>query len=90
MVSPFDTKNNWNAQKAKKASNCPPPMPRKGSTPPRRSAPRKMPSSVNSASPPIQVWMPNQPQATSARATAGNRAPRVPNDARASTANGTP
>ena len=36
--------------------------------------------------PPIQVWMPYQPQATSARASAGSRAPIVPNEARASTA----
>ena len=31
------------------------------------------------ASPPIQVWMPNQPQATSARSSAGTFAPIVPN-----------
>ncbi len=34
--------------------------------------------------------MPNQPQATMARSTAGTLAPRVPKDARASTGNGMP
>ncbi len=34
------------------------------------------------AAPPIQVWMPNQPQATSARSMAGTLAPRRPNAAR--------
>ena len=32
--------------------------------------------------PPIQVWMPNQPQATAARSSAGRFAPRTPNEAR--------
>ncbi len=40
--------------------------------------------------PPIQVWMPNQPQATSPRRIAGTLAPRVPNEARASTGKGIP
>ncbi len=40
--------------------------------------------------PPIQVWMPNHPQATSPRRTAGTLAPRVPKEARASTGNGIP
>jgi hypothetical protein len=40
--------------------------------------------------PPIQVWMPNQPQATSARSSDGTCAPSDPNDARASTGNGMP
>ena len=42
------------------------------------------------AEPPIQVWMPNQPQATSARIRAGTLAPRMPNDDRSSTGNGMP
>ena len=46
--------------------------------------------SVLMASPPIQVWMPNHPQATSARSTAATFAPSTPNDARASTGNGIP
>ena len=36
--------------------------------------------SCRSPTPPIQVWMPNQPQATSARSSAGTLAPRMPND----------
>src|SRR5260370_36058820 len=40
------------------------------------------------ASPPIQVWMPNQPQATRARRMAGTIAPRTPNEARAKTGKG--
>ncbi len=40
--------------------------------------------------PPNQVWMPYQPQATIARIRAGSRAPRVPKEARASTAYGMP
>ena len=42
------------------------------------------------ASPPIHVWMPNQPQATSARRTAGTFAPRTPKLARHSTGNEMP
>src|SRR3954451_13127321 len=41
-------------------------------------------------SPPKYVLMPNQPHATTARRIAGMFAPVVPNDARASTGNGTP
>ena len=46
--------------------------------------------SVCSASPPIHVWMPNQPQATMARSSAGTLAPRTPKLARHSTGNETP
>ena len=42
------------------------------------------------ANPPIQVWIPNQPQATSARSREGMCAPWIPKLARASTGNGTP
>ncbi len=42
------------------------------------------------AEPPIQVWMPNQPQATRARKTAGTFAPRTPKEARTKTGNGMP
>ena len=45
---------------------------------------------VCSASPPIQAWMPNQPQATSARISAGTFEPSVPYAARANTGNGMP
>jgi hypothetical protein len=40
--------------------------------------------------PPIQVWMPNHPQATAARISAGTLAPRSPKEARASTGKGIP
>ena len=43
-----------------------------------------IPSSVSSAAPPIQVWIPNQPQATPARSRAGTCDPASPNEARAS------
>src|SRR3954449_7056205 len=46
--------------------------------------------SVSSASAPIHVWMPNQPQATSARAIAATFAPRIPKLERTSTGNGIP
>ena len=42
------------------------------------------------ASAPIQVWMPNQPQATAARSIAATLAPRTPNEARHSTGNEMP
>ena len=45
---------------------------------------------VWSASPPIQAWIPNQPQATSARISAGTFEPSVPYAARANTGNGMP
>ena len=46
--------------------------------------------SVCSASPPIHVWMPNQPHATIARRMAGMLAPLTPKLARQSTGNDTP
>src|SRR5918992_5349847 len=42
------------------------------------------------ARPPIQVCIPNQPQATRARAIAAKFAPRTPNEERTKTGNGTP
>src|SRR5262249_9831642 len=42
------------------------------------------------AQPPIHVWMPNHPQATTARSNAGTLAPRMPNAARQYTGNGMP
>ena len=42
------------------------------------------------ASPPIQVWIPNQPHAITARSRAARLAPRSPKDARANTGNGMP
>jgi hypothetical protein len=35
-------------------------------------------ASVLSACPPIQAWIPNQPQATSARKSAGKLEPKTP------------
>ena len=46
--------------------------------------------SVSSASAPIHVWIPNHPQATSARAIAATFAPRIPKLERTSTGNGIP
>src|SRR5262249_44401130 len=46
--------------------------------------------SPSNASPPIQVWMPNHPQATMALAIAATFAPRVPKLARQRTGNDTP
>src|SRR5450759_422259 len=45
---------------------------------------------ICSASPPIHAWMPNQPQATRARISAGTLDPSVPYAARANTGNGMP
>ncbi len=72
----------WIAQKIAKAIHTPPGTPAQ----PLHAAV----SSVCSASPPIHVWMPNQPQATIARSTAGTLAPRTPKLARHSTGNDTP
>jgi hypothetical protein len=47
-------------------------------------------TSASRASPPIQVWIPNQPQATTARSIAGMLAPRTPKLARQSTGNEMP
>ncbi len=43
----------------------------------------RMASSAWIASPPIHVWIPNQPHATTARSSDGRCAPRVPKAARA-------
>src|SRR5262252_7216325 len=42
------------------------------------------------AQPPIHVWMPNHPQATKARSSAGTLAPRMPKAGRQYTGNGMP
>ncbi len=52
--------------------------------------PQSWPSSASSARAPSQVWIPNQPQATIARASAATFAPRIPKDARTNTGNGIP
>src|ERR1017187_8821089 len=48
---------------------------------------KKTPRILQIASPPIPDWIPNQPQATNARRSAGMLAPRVPNEARHNTGN---
>ena len=52
--------------------------------------PRRAPTRAKIAPPPIQVWIPNQPQATPARMRAGRLAPKTPNAARAKTGYGMP
>ena len=42
------------------------------------------------AMPPNKVWMPNHPQATSARISAGTLEPMMPNEERSMTGNGMP
>jgi len=72
----------FQSQKAKKAIHTAP-----GTLSQTGNAVRSM---VWIAVPPIQVWMPNQPQATRPRRIAGTLAPRVPKEARASTGKGMP
>src|SRR6185295_15367932 len=65
--------------------------PRIDASPPRCAYPgHSATTNVFSASPPMNVWMPNHPHATIARSTAGTFAPAVPNEDRASTGNGIP
>ncbi len=60
-------------------------------SPPRVSHPgQRIPIRTLKASPPIHVWMPNQPQATTERSSEGTWAPTVPNDERAYTGKGMP
>ena len=57
----------------------------------RSSAPSRITlESSKMAEPPIQVWIPNQPHATSARNMDGMFAPSTPNDGLRSTGNGMP
>ena len=77
---PFQITKMFSAQKAKKHTQ----IPLSGTCGHRILSIAKM------AWPPIQVWIPNHPQATSARKTAGTLAPRTPNDARTRTGNGIP
>jgi hypothetical protein len=51
---------------------------------------QRMPMRTLNARPPIHVWMPNQPQATTERNRDGTWAPTVPNDERAYTGKGIP
>ncbi len=72
----------FTAQKARKQANWEALMPKTGNGEPAAKDGRKTPRILWTASPPIQVWMPNQPQATSARSSAGMLAPSVPKEAR--------
>ena len=72
----------WKSQKAAKA------IPR--CQPMSDQPPQSWFINASSARAPSQVWIPNQPQATIARAIAAMFAPRIPNDARTNTGNGMP
>src|SRR3954447_18634097 len=52
--------------------------------------PQSTVSRASRARPPSQVWIPNQRQATRARAMAATFAPRTPNEERTKTGKGTP
>ena len=69
-------------QKTRKQTNCGSVMPERVVGPAPPSDGKNTPRILWIASPPIQVWMPNQPQATSARNSAGTLAPLVPKAAR--------
>ena len=80
------------AQNSMKQRNSPVPIPTQpGSTLGKVAMPGHITSSsLKMAKPPIQVWMPNQPQATMARSMAGMLAPKSPNDERVRTGKGMP
>ena len=83
MVSmPRQMTNMFSAQKAKKQIQMPPLK--------SFAAGQRICNMEKMAWPPIHVWMPNHPQATSARSTAGTFAPRTPKDARTRTGKGMP
>ncbi len=83
---PWMTYQNWTAQNTRKQVSWESVMPSTGSLSPASGCPMSTPMSVWIIMPPNHVWMPYQPHATNARSSAGNRAPMVPNEARASTA----
>jgi hypothetical protein len=78
------------AQKAMKQANCKGVIPRKLCATPSASDGHRTSAILWIASPPIQAWIPNQPQATRARMSAGMFAPTVPKDARQNTGKGIP
>lgn len=55
-----------------------------------RAPPEMLFTRAKMAPPPTHVWIPNQPQATSARRMEGMLLPQMPKEARARTGNGTP
>src|SRR5579884_32124 len=74
----------WITQKMAKLSHWVQGMPASGAAL-SQALPNSAPARVYTAWPPIQLWMPNQPQAMKARSRAGTLAPKTPNEARAST-----
>ncbi|MNN41293.1 hypothetical protein D3C81_1554040 [compost metagenome] len=81
--APRSTTHRFNAQKIMKPITSP--------VPPRAFQPSNTePRNRWMARPPNMVWMPNQPQATTARIRQGTLEPRMPNDERSSTGNGMP
>src|SRR6202142_1065379 len=87
--TPLYTTHMLMAQKKMKQPNWDGVIPRAVGTPPETDG-KKSPSMLWMASPPIHAWMPNHPQATKARMSAGMFAPVVPKDARQRTGNGIP
>ena len=80
---PRSTTQTFATQKMKKPMTSP--------TPPSCFQPSNMAASIRcTAMPPNKVWMPNHPQATSARISAGTFEPMMPNDERSITGNGMP
>src|SRR5579885_3281811 len=74
----------WLTQKMAKLSHWVQGMPASGAAF-NQALPKSAPARVYTAWPPIQLWMPNQPQAMKARSRAGTLAPKTPNEARART-----
>src|SRR3954467_12856571 len=81
MLSPQNSRNDSHSVVVWPAMPPPSSPPQPGTTLAKR---------VFSPPPPIHAWMPNQPQATSARISAGTFDPKVPYAARANTGNGIP
>lgn len=88
---PFHTNATLISQNPRNASQLGSVSPTNVAPPPSASHPgHRIPIIAEIASPPMYVWIPNHPHATSARARLGTCAPNTPNDARANTGNGTP
>ncbi len=88
---PAHTKYRLMSQNSPKPRYCGRPYPMNRHAPPSAChGGHRMASSALIASPPIHVWIPNQPQATTERSSEGTCAPRTPNAARAYTGKGIP
>ena len=80
--TPRQTTTMFSSQKPRKHAHKTPRLPRRDG---------QITTSIASiALPPIHDWMPNHPQATTARSSAARFAPRTPNGARRNTGNGMP